>query len=76
MVTMKPLVMSDWSVKTMTLDVFWERIETAIGNWSDCDICPVKEYADETNTELLCNRYCDCAEGLKALCRKLERDGK
>jgi len=56
----------------MTIDVFWQRIETAIGNWSDCDICPVHEYAKETNTERMCDRVGDCADGLMMLHKKLE----
>jgi hypothetical protein len=66
--------MSMRSVKAMTLDVFWQRIETAIGNWSDCDICPVHEYAKETNTELMCDRVGDCADGLMMLHKKLESE--
>ena len=58
----------------MTLDVFWKRIETAIGNWSDCNICPVKEYADETDTELMCNKVGDCADGLMMLHKKLQNE--
>jgi len=56
----------------MTLDVFWQRIETAIGNWSDCDICPVHEYANETNTERICDKVGDCADGLMMLHRTLQ----
>jgi hypothetical protein len=58
----------------MTLDVFWQRIETAISNWSDCDICPVDEYAKETNTERMCDRVGDCADGLMMLHKKLESE--
>ena len=58
----------------MTLDVFWQRIETAIGNWSDCDICPVHEYAKETNTERICDKVGDCADGLMMLHKKLQEE--
>jgi hypothetical protein len=61
-------------VKAMTLDVFWQRIETAIGNWSDCDICPVNEYAKETNTERMCDRVGDCADGLMMLHKVLQSE--
>lgn len=56
----------------MTLDVFWQRIECAIMDYGECDVCPVKEYADETG-----NRFCDscgdCADGLKMLHKHLEQ---
>jgi hypothetical protein len=58
----------------MTLDVFWQRIETAIGNWSECDICLVNEYAKETNTERMCDRVDDCADGLMMLHKKLQME--
>ena len=61
----------------MTLDVFWERIETVMGTL--CDECPVKEFAGETKTECICNKVGDCAEGLKRLHKMLqqrEREGK
>ena len=58
----------------MTLGVFWQRIETAIGNWSDCAICPVNEYARETNTERMCDRVGDCADGLMMLHKKLQEE--
>lgn len=58
----------------MTLDVFWHRIEIAIGNWSDCDICPVQEYAKETNTERMCDKVCYCANGLMLLHKKLQEE--
>jgi hypothetical protein len=57
----------------MTLDVFWQRIEIAIGNWSNCDICLVQEYAKETNTERMCDRVDDCADGLMMLHKKLHK---
>ncbi len=58
----------------MTIDVFWQRIETAIGNWSDCDICPVDEYAKENNTERMCDKVCDCADGLMMLQKQLQSE--
>jgi hypothetical protein len=69
--------MSDWSVKAMTLDVFWERIETALAlavNRSNCDICPVQQYAKETNTERICDKVGDCADGLMMLHKKLQEE--
>jgi hypothetical protein len=71
------ICMSDWSVKAMMLDVFWERIETALAlavNRSNCDICPVQQYAKETNTERMCDRVGDCADGLMMLHKKLESE--
>jgi hypothetical protein len=67
-------ILSDWSVKAMTLDVFWQRIETAIMDYGECDVCPVNEYAKETNTERMCDRVGDCADGLKMLHRKLKEE--
>ena len=58
----------------MTIDVFWERIETVINNTDRCGVCPVQEYAEETNTERICNRVCDCADGLKMLHKKLQSE--
>ena len=60
----------------MTIDVFWQRIESAIMNCGDCDACPVNEYAKETNTERMCNKICDCADGLKLLHKKLQVNKK
>jgi hypothetical protein len=70
-------ILSDWSVKAMTIDVFWQRLETALAlavNRSNCDICPVQQYAKETNTERICNKVGDCADGLKMLHRKLQEE--
>lgn len=53
----------------MTIDVFWQQIEEAING--ECDICPCNEDANETNTERMCEKVCDCADGLKMLHRKL-----
>jgi hypothetical protein len=64
-------------VKAMTIDVFWERIETALAlavNRSNCDICPVQQYAKETNTERMCDKVCDCADALKMLHKKLQEE--
>jgi len=58
----------------MTLGVFWQRLETAVGDYGDCHMCPVKEYAEETNTERMCDRACDCADGLMLLHKKLESE--
>ena len=55
----------------MTLGVFWQRLEVAVGDCGGCDICPVQEYAKETNTERMCDRVGDCADGLMMLHKKL-----
>jgi len=57
----------------MTVDVFWQRIE-AIVAYGDCGICPVLEYAKETNTERMCDRVGDCADGLMMLHKKLQEE--
>lgn len=57
----------------MTIDVFWQRIE-AIVAYGDCGICPVLEYANETNTERICDKVGDCADGLMMLHKKLESE--
>lgn len=57
----------------MTIDVFWQRIEGAI-RCDDLSMCPVKEYAKETNTERMCDRAGDCADGLMLLHRKLQEE--
>jgi hypothetical protein len=56
----------------VNLDVFWQRIETAIMDYGECDVCPVTEYAKETNTERMCDKVGDCADGLMMLHRKLQ----
>lgn len=58
----------------MTLDHFWLRIETAIMEYGSCDICPVYRYAKETNTERICDKVCDCADGLMMLHKKLQEE--
>jgi hypothetical protein len=58
----------------MTLGVFWQRIESAIYDFGECDVCPVNEYAKETNTERMCDKVCDCADGLMMLHKKLESE--
>ena len=60
----------------MTIDVFWQRIESAIMDSGDCDVCPVNEYAKETDTERMCNKVGDCADGLKLLHKKLQVNKK
>ena len=62
------------SVKAVTIDVFWQRIESAIMDCGECGVCPVLEYAIETNTEPLCDKVCDCAEGLMMLHKMLESE--
>lgn len=59
----------------MTVDVFWQRIESAVCDYGECDACPVKEYADEINTERMCDKVGDCADGLKMLHKHLEQEG-
>ena len=56
----------------MTIDVFWQRIESAIMDYGECDVCPVNEYAKETKTVRMCERVCDCADGLMMLHKKLQ----
>ena len=56
----------------MTLDVFWQRIEEAIKG--ECAVCPVQEYAKETNTERMCDKVCGCADGLMMLHNKLQEE--
>ena len=57
----------------MTLDVFWQRIEAIVAD-GDCGICPVLEYAKETNTERMCDRVGDCADALMMLHKKLQEE--
>ena len=57
----------------MTVDVFWQRIEGAI-RCDNLSMCPVKEYAKETNTVRMCEKICDCADGLKMLHKKLQEE--
>ena len=59
----------------MTVDVFWQRMETAIMDGSGCEICPVQEYADETGNNRFCDSCGDCADGLKMLYKHLEQEG-
>jgi hypothetical protein len=58
----------------MTIDVFWQRIETAIMDYGECDVCPVTEYAKETNTERMCDHVGDCADGLMMLHKVLQSE--
>jgi hypothetical protein len=58
----------------MTVDVFWQRIESAIYDYGECAVCPVNEYAHETNTVPMCDRVGDCADGLMMLHRKLQEE--
>jgi hypothetical protein len=58
----------------MTVDVFWQRIETAIISGGGCKICPAQEYADEKNAERMCDRVDDCADGLKMLYEHLKQE--
>jgi hypothetical protein len=56
----------------MTLDKFWYRIAVSISG--KCGVCPVNEYAKEINTERMCDKVCDCADGLMMLHRKLQEE--
>ena len=56
----------------MTLGVFWQRLEVAVGDCGGCHMRPVKEYANETNTERICDKVGDCADGLMMLHRTLQ----
>jgi uncharacterized protein YaaN involved in tellurite resistance len=58
----------------MTLDVFWQRIESAIYDYGECAVCPCNEYAHETNTEPMCDKVGDCADALKLLHKKLQNE--
>lgn len=58
----------------MTIDVFWQRIESAIYDYGECAVCPVNEYAHETNTERMCDKVGDCADGLMMLHKKLQEE--
>lgn len=58
----------------MTLGVFWQRIESAIMDSGECVGCPCNEYAKETNTERMCDRVGDCADGLMMLHKKLQEE--
>ena len=58
----------------MTMDVFWQRIESAIYDFGECAVCPCNEYAHETNTEPMCEEVGDCAGGLKILHKKLQEE--
>jgi hypothetical protein len=58
----------------MTLGVFWQRIERAIMDYGECDVCPVNEYAHETNTERMCDKVGDCADGLMMLHKILQSE--
>jgi hypothetical protein len=58
----------------MTVDVFWQRIETAIMDYGECAVCPCNEYAHATNTVPMCDRVGDCADGLKMLYEHLKQE--
>jgi hypothetical protein len=59
-------------VEKMTLDKFWHRIAVSISG--KCGACPVNEYARETNTERMCDKVYDCADGLMMLHKMLESE--
>jgi hypothetical protein len=43
-------------------------------DYGECDVCPVNEYAKETQTVRMCDKVCDCADGLMMLHRKLQEE--
>lgn len=58
----------------MTIEEFWEQIDVAVTHCHNCDICPVKIFADETGTELICcDMGNDCADSLIMLHKKLQK---
>jgi hypothetical protein len=56
----------------MTIKEFWDQIGATVTYCKNCDMCPVKIFADETGTELICCDN-DCANSLMMLLRRLER---
>jgi hypothetical protein len=56
----------------VNLDVFWQRIESAIMDYGECAVCPCNEYAHETDTVPMCDKVGDCADGLKMLHKELQ----
>ena len=59
----------------MKLEEFWEQISVAVGYCNTCDVCPVKIFANETDTEFICcDSNCDCADGLMMLHKKLQEE--
>jgi hypothetical protein len=59
----------------MTKQEFWEQIGAIVMECKNCDMCPVKIFADETGTELICcDLGNDCADSLMMLHRRLELD--
>ena len=59
----------------MTLEEFWEQIGAIVTEYKNCDMCPVKVFADETGTELICcDLGNDCADSLMMLHKKLQEE--
>lgn len=58
----------------MTLEEFWEQISAECKN---CDMCPVKIFADETGTELICcDIGNDCTHSFIILYKKLQKEAE
>jgi hypothetical protein len=59
----------------MTIKEFWEQIDVAVTHCHNCDMCPIKIFADETGTELICcDLGNDCADSLMMLHKKLQEE--
>ncbi len=59
----------------MTIDEFWEQIGATVTYCKNCDMCPVKIFADETGTELICcDIGNDCTYSLMMLHKKLQKE--
>lgn len=58
----------------MTLEEFWEQISAEC---KDCDMCPVKIFANETGKELICcDIGNDCTHSLIILYKKLQKEAE
>ena len=58
----------------MTLEEFWKQISAECKN---CDMCPVKIFANETDTELICcDIGNDCTHSLIILYKKLQKEAE
>lgn len=58
----------------MTKQEFWEMIAENMTDY-DCEaVCPVKQYGVENEEPLLCDSFGDCADALRELALRLERE--
>ena len=58
----------------MTLEEFWEQISAEC---KDCEMCPVKIFANETGKELICcDIGNDCTYSLIILYKKLQKEAE